>query len=101
MRKWIPYTRIEYLIAAALLLIIAARWFRPQLRQWEETFFEDIGLGGPVRFVILVPLFLYVVYRMHQRAALEGQPAVRWQVGALAAGGLLGAFAWAYWLTRS
>jgi hypothetical protein len=66
------YTAIEYLIAVTILVLIGVRVLRfkyaAELRQWEDSLFESMGLGGAVHYLLIALIGGFLVYRVYARS---------------------------------
>ena len=74
MRKYFKgFTWLEALIWLAVALIASSLilriFFAPELRIFENSFFESIGLGENLKYLILVPLSVWVYWRFFTREA--------------------------------
>ena len=83
-RNFLRFTLIEWIVALVALLVIARFIWTEKVVGIEHSLFESIGLGGGAKYLLTVPLAVWVLYRMIKReqvkADLEGKKAVRPQV---------------------
>ena len=83
-RNFLRFTLIEWLVALVVLLVIARFIWAEEVADFENSLFESIGLGGDSKYLITVPLAIWVLYRIFKReqvkADLEGKKVVRPQV---------------------
>jgi len=83
-RSFLRFTLIEWLVALVILLIIARFIWAEEVAGFEDSLFASIGLGGGAKYLITVPLAMWVLYRMFKReqadARQEGKVVVRPQV---------------------
>ncbi|MGI9249358.1 MAG: hypothetical protein ACR2QI_10105 [Woeseiaceae bacterium] len=67
-----------------MLLIVARFIWAEEAARLEDGLFEAIGLAGGAKYLITVPLAIWVLHRMYKReqskAAQEGKAVVRPQV---------------------
>lgn len=92
-RTFLRLTLIEWLVALVILLIVARFIWAEEVADFENSLFESTGLDGGTKYLIAVPLGIWVLYRLFKRertkASFEGRNVMRPQVLAIAVGLLL------------
>ena len=89
-KTFLRFTLIEWAVALLVLLILARLIWAEEAARFENSLFESIGLGGDAKYLITVPLGIWVCYRLFRReqakAEQEGIKVVRPQVLAISLG---------------
>ena len=65
--KW-PISGIEFLIATAILLVIARYIWAKELIEWEASFFENAGLDENFKYLITAPVFAFIIYTIYKES---------------------------------
>ena len=89
-RTFSRFTLIEWLVAVVVLLVLARFFWAEEILSFEDGLFESVGLGGGAKYLITVPLGIWVYYRVFKReqasAREKGIKVVRPQVLVVAIG---------------
>ena len=82
--------RLEWGVSIVIFLIVARLFWAEKAARSDNSFFESIGLGGGAKYLVTVPLGIWVCYRLFRReqakAEREGIKVVRPQVLAVSLG---------------
>jgi hypothetical protein len=83
-KTFLRFALIEWAVALLILLIVARFIWAEEAVRFEDGLFEAIGLGNGAKYLITVPLAIWVLHRMFKReqvkAAEKGKAVVRPQV---------------------
>ena len=83
-KTFLRFTLIEWAVALLMLLIVARFIWAEEAARFEDSLFDAVGLGGGAKYLITVPLAVWVLHRMYKReqarAVQEGKVVVRPQV---------------------
>lgn len=83
-RTFFRFTLIEWVVALLILLILARFIWAEEAARFEDSLFESIALGGGAKYLITVPLAIWIYYQLFKReqakARQEGVKVVRPQV---------------------
>lgn len=83
-KTFLRFTLVEWAVALLILLVLARLFLAEDAITLEDNLFQSVGLGGGAKYLITVPLAVWVLYRMFKReqanASQEGRVVVRPQV---------------------
>lgn len=83
-KTFLRFSLIEWVVALIILLVLARFFLAEEATRLEDNLFQSVGLGGGARYLITVPLAVWVLYRIFKReqadARREGKVVVRPQV---------------------
>lgn len=101
-RTFLRRTWIEWAVVACVLLIFARVYWATELRAAEDRLLQSLGIEPALKFLVVVPVGLYLYWRFfkreHAAARQAGRPAIR--KGVIVVCGLLLALAVALLLMR-
>jgi hypothetical protein len=83
-------TWIEVLIVVAILLMIGSMVWRHELVELENRMFESIGLGGPLKYLVSVPIGILYFYSIYRREARKHKKVIRMPVIVFSIASLIG-----------
>jgi len=66
-RTFLKFTLIEWLVAVIFLLILVRVFFAKEIGGFEDSLFTSIGLGGGGKYLVTVPLAVWIYYRLFRR----------------------------------
>lgn len=83
-RTFLGRTWIEWAVLACVLLIVARVYWAAELRAAEDRFLQTLGIEPALKFLVVVPVGLYLCWRLFKReyvaARQAGYPPVRKRV---------------------
>jgi len=96
-RTFLNFTFVEWLVALAVLLIVARFIWAEEAAEFSDRLFDSAGLGGGAKYLITLPLGVWICYRQFKReqaiAVQDGKKVVRPWVLLVSAGLLVIAIA--------
>jgi len=98
-RTFLRLTVIEWIVLAAIVLLVARLVWARELKSIEDSLFSAVGLAGGAKYLVIVPIALWFCYRMYARERAKAgasAPVVRPQVLAVAALVLVSAVVFAF-----
>ena len=74
-RAFLKFTLIEWLVALVVLLILARFIWAEEVAAFEDRLFASVGLGVGAKYLVLLPLGVWVYFRLFksEHAIAEGQ----------------------------
>lgn len=89
-KTFLRFTLIEWVVALPVLLILARLIWAEEAARFEDSLFESVGFGGGAKYLIIVPLAIWIYYILFKReqakSRQEGVKVVRPQVLVIAFG---------------